>query len=99
MNGPLALTLRSSPPLSSSTTVPERPDTVPPTVEVVAGPSAPTPTQLPASAVPSAMIPGAPPLKAASVALMTTVPFSANERVEPLALSVSWVPATRGPDT
>ena len=31
VNGPLALTLRSLPPLSCKTTVPDRPETVPPT--------------------------------------------------------------------
>ena len=31
MNAPLLLTLRSSPPLSCNTTVPDNPDTVPPT--------------------------------------------------------------------
>ena len=31
VNAPLALTLRSSPPLSCSTTVPDRPETIPPT--------------------------------------------------------------------
>ena len=34
VNGPLALTLRLSPPLSCSTTVPDSPDTVPPTLNV-----------------------------------------------------------------
>ena len=31
VNGPFALTLRSSPPLSCNTTVPDNPDTDPPT--------------------------------------------------------------------
>src|SRR5689334_23676364 len=35
VNDPLAVTLRLSPPLSCSTTVPDRPDTVPPTENVV----------------------------------------------------------------
>ena len=34
MNEPLPVTLRSSPPLSCSTTVPDSPDTVPPIVYV-----------------------------------------------------------------
>ena len=44
------------------------------------------------------MIAGAPPVKVVSVALMTTEPFSAKVRAEPLTLSVSWVPAASGPD-
>ena len=36
MNDPFAVTLRLSPPLSCSTTVPDSPDTVPPTVYVAA---------------------------------------------------------------
>ena len=52
MNEPLALRLRLSPPLSWSTTVPESPDTVPPTVYDVVVPVASWPAQLSAVALP-----------------------------------------------
>ena len=39
MNDPFAVTLRLSPPLSCSTTVPDSPETVPPTVNDVVPPA------------------------------------------------------------
>jgi hypothetical protein len=44
------------------------------------------------------MIPGAPPLMLASVAVIRVTPFCRKEMVEPTALSCSVVPAASGPE-
>ena len=44
------------------------------------------------------MTPGAPAVKLVSLAVMRTTPFWENESVEPVTVSVSWVPAARAPD-
>src|SRR5262249_43675254 len=43
------------------------------------------------------MIPGAPPVKLASVAVIRTAPFCRNETVDPTAVTFSCVPAASGP--
>ena len=98
VNGPLALRLRSSAPLSSRTTVPESPEMVPPTDWVGAPVFVPTPTQLSPCGVPKAITPGAPPIKLVSLAVMRTTPFWENVSVGPDTASVSWVPAARASD-
>src|SRR5262249_9096289 len=90
VNVPLALTVRLSPPLSCSTTVPDSPDTLPPTVYVVL--LAVPPDQLSTWPVPKDMMPGAPPVKLVSVAEIRTTPFCKNEIVEPTAMTCSLVP-------
>ena len=93
MNDPLAVSVRLSPPLSCSTTVPapDRPDRVPPT-EYVGVPANP-PAQLSAWAVPLIMIPGAPPVKLVSVTEIFCTPLSRNEIVDPTAFSCNCDPA------
>ena len=44
------------------------------------------------------MMPGAPPVKAVSVAVMRTTPPTDKESVEPVTVRFNWVPATSGPD-
>ncbi len=44
------------------------------------------------------MMPGAPPVKVVSVAVMRTTPPAEKERVEPVTLRFSWVPAASAPD-
>ena len=39
------------------------------------------------------MMPGAPAVRLVSVAVIRAVPFCRSVRVEPTAVSVSWVPA------
>ncbi len=99
VNGPSLLTLKSSTPLSCNTTVPDNPETVPPIEYVGSGGGADPvpPAQLSAVAAPKVIRPGAPPVRVLSVAAMRWIPFCWNEIVEPTALSVSWVPAGRGP--
>ena len=41
-------------------------------------------------------MPGAPPVKLVSVAVISTTPFSENESVEPVTLRFNRVPAARG---
>src|SRR5271165_4321878 len=93
VNDPFAVTLRLSPPLSCSTTVPDSPETVPPTVEDTAFP----PDQLSAVPLPLIMMPGAPPVKELSVTEMRLTPFCQNEIVLPTAATSSCVPAVSGP--
>ena len=76
MNGPFAVTLRLSPPLSCSTTVPDSPDTVPPIeYDAVLLPEPLPPDQLSAVELPNAMMPGAPPVKLVSVTDIRDTPF------------------------
>ena len=49
----------------------------------------PVPDQLPAVARPLAMIPGPPPIRVVSVAVMAVVPFSAKVKVEPVTFTTS----------
>ena len=42
-------------------------------------------------------MPGAPPVRLESLEAMRATPFSENVRLEPVAESVSWVPAARAP--
>src|SRR5262249_42636189 len=98
VKGPFALRLRSSPPLSCSTSVPDDPTTLPPIEYVAWGEPAPAPTQLSAFAGPKVMIPGAPPVTVVSVAVICATPFCRNEIVEPTAVSLSCVPAARAPE-
>ena len=99
MNGPLAPTVRLSPPLSCYTTDPDNPDTEPPTEYVCGGDDpAPPPAQLSAFAVPNVMIPGAPPVMLVSVTLIRVTPFCRKEIVDPTAVSCSCVPAASGPE-
>ena len=93
VNDPFALTLRLSPPLSCSTTVPDRPETVPPTVYDAAFP----PDQLSAVPLPLIMMPGAPPVNELLVTEMRLTPFCQNEIVLPTAATSSCVPAVSGP--
>ena len=58
----------------------------------------PAPAQLSAVAWPYVMIPGAPPLMLASVAVIRVTPSWRKEIVEPVALSCSVVPAGSGPE-
>jgi hypothetical protein len=51
------------------------------------------PDQLSARPVPYAMMPGAPPVTLVSVTVMTAEPLSRNEIVDPVAVSLSVVPA------
>ncbi len=44
-------------------------------------------------------MPGAPPVKVVSVAVISTTPFSEKESAEPIALRVKSVPAAKGPET
>ena len=55
----------------------------------------PVPDQLVAVARPLAMIPGAPPVRVVSVAVMAVVPFSAKVKVDPVTLRDKVVPAAR----
>src|SRR6185312_15690049 len=93
VNDPFAVTLRLSPPLSCSTTVPDSPETVPPTVNDAAFP----PDQLSAVALPKAIMPGAPPVNVLSVTEIRLTPFCQNEIVLPTAATSSCVPAASGP--
>ena len=43
------------------------------------------------------MMPGAPPVKLVSMAVISTTPFSENESAEPVTVRFNWVPAARGP--
>ena len=103
MNDPFAATLSASPPLSCSTTVPDRPDTLPPTVyDVVPPPPLPVPAppdQLSAvELLLFAMMPGAPPVKLLSVTDRRCTPFCSNETLLPAASSCSCVPAASAPE-
>src|SRR5215469_69411 len=104
VNEPFALTLRLSPPLSWSVTAvpaPERPETVPPTEYVVAPvpgvpgavPSMLPPTQVVTAPVPLARMPGAPPDRLVSVALMSEMQLRYRVTVDPTAVSSSTDPA------
>ena len=77
--------------MSCSTTVPDNPETEPPT-EYVGVPASP-PTQLSVWAVPLIKIPGAPPVKLVSVTEIFCTPLSRNEIVEPTAFSCNCDPA------
>ena len=94
VNAPLLLTLRSSPPLSCNTTVPDSPDTDP--ANRIRARRLP-PAQLSAVAVSKVMMPGAPPVSVVSVTAIRVVPSCWKEIVEPTALRVSLVPAGSGP--
>ncbi len=48
-------------------------------------------------AVPLAMMPGAPPVRLVSVAVITVAPFSPKVRVVAVAVRLSWVPAAKAP--
>src|SRR6185437_12479681 len=93
VNDPFAVTLRLSPPLSCSTTVPDSPETVPPTVNDAAFP----PDQLSEVPLPLIMMPGAPPVNVLSVTEIRLTPFCQNEIVLPTAATSSCVPAASGP--
>ena len=99
VNGPFAVTLRSSPPLFCSTTVPDSPDTDPPTVyDDVPPPEALPPDQLSAVELLLAMMPGAPPVKLVSVTDTRVTPFCRSDIVLPAAMICTCVPAARTPE-
>ena len=74
---------------------------VPPTVAFGVGTGVVPPTfppdQLAAVGVPLAIMPGAPPVRLASVAVIWATPFSEKVSVLPAAVRVSWVPAGSTP--
>ena len=43
------------------------------------------------------MMPGAPPVRLVSVAVMRVTPFSVKVSCEPVTLRFNWVPAARAP--
>ena len=100
VNEPFALTLSMSEPLSASTTVPDSPDTVPPTEYVVPPEPDPTlpPDHAPASDEPEARIPGTPPDNVESVAVTRATPFCSSVIVLPTAVTCNCVPAGSAPE-
>ena len=84
--------------MSWSTSDPDSPDTIPPTEYCSAGfvAVASSPAQLATLAVPKLIRPGSPPVIELSVTDIRSIPFSRNEILEPIATSVSTVPAGSG---